>query len=193
MGNDQGGPARKRGVERPLHRQFRLGVQVRRRLVEDEQPGAFEEEPGDGEALLFPTGEPVAAVAHDGVESLRQRLDEVLDLRATQRLPHVRFAGGRARESEVGPDGVVEEVRLLSDNPDGGAHRGQRCLPQVHPLEANAPTARVIEARNEIGDRRLAGAAGPDERDQLPRPRREGDVPKHGIPASPIPLNGGLQ
>ena len=75
-----------RGLERPLHRGLGLRVEVGGRLVEHDDVRRLEQQPGDGDALLLAAGEPVAAVADDGVEAVGQRLDERQDLRAAQRL-----------------------------------------------------------------------------------------------------------
>ena len=66
--------------QRPLHRGLGLGVEVRGRLVEDDDVGRLEQQPGDGQPLLLAAGQPVAAVADDRVEAVGQRRDEVPDL-----------------------------------------------------------------------------------------------------------------
>ena len=62
-------------------------------------------------------GQAVAAVAHDGVESLRQRGDQVPDLGGAQDVRHLRLTGLRLGVGEVRADGVVEEVCLLATRP----------------------------------------------------------------------------
>ena len=58
------------GVERALHRDLGLGVQVRGGLVEHDDVGRLEQQSGDGQTLLLAARQAVAAVADDGVEPL---------------------------------------------------------------------------------------------------------------------------
>src|SRR5450759_573755 len=76
--------ASQRRPERQLHRQFRLRVEVRRRLVEHHDVGRLEQQPGNRNALLLAPRQPVAAVAHHCVEAGRQRFDQRQDLGGPQ-------------------------------------------------------------------------------------------------------------
>jgi hypothetical protein len=64
-----GSAARQRGLERALDRHLGFGVQVRGGLVEHDDLGRLEQQPGQRHALLLPAGEPVAAVAGRGVQA----------------------------------------------------------------------------------------------------------------------------
>ena len=64
------------GVEGPLDGRLGLAVEVGGGLVEDDQARALEQQPGEGQALLLAAGQPVSAVAHDGVEALGQGADQ---------------------------------------------------------------------------------------------------------------------
>ena len=109
--------------ERALHGVLRLGVEVRGRLVEDDDVGRLEQQPGDRQPLLLAAGEPVAAVADDGVEPVGQRLHEVADLGGAQRLDQLGLGRVRAGVEQVGADRVVEHVRVLGDDADGVVQR----------------------------------------------------------------------
>jgi len=61
-----------RALDTALHGHLGLAVEVGGGLVEDDQPGALQQQSGDGQALLLAAGEPVAAIAHDGVQALGQ-------------------------------------------------------------------------------------------------------------------------
>ena len=78
--DDDRRPTGERGIEGALHRHLGLGVEVRRRLVEDDDVGRLEQQPGDRQALLLAATQPVAAVSDNGVEALGQVVDEVTDL-----------------------------------------------------------------------------------------------------------------
>ena len=68
VGDDQRGAPGQRGVEGLLDRRLGLGVEVGRGLVQHDDLGRLQQQPGDGHALLLAAREPVAAVADDGVQ-----------------------------------------------------------------------------------------------------------------------------
>ena len=57
-------------LQRLLDEPLGLGVQGRGGLVEDQHPRVHQQHPGDGEPLLLPAGQPVAALAGHGVVAL---------------------------------------------------------------------------------------------------------------------------
>ncbi len=88
----------------------------------------------------------------------------------------LRLGGIQVWHSQVGADGVVEEIGLLGDHADRGGERVERDIAQVVPVDADDSVGRVVEARDEIGQGGLARAGGTDQRDQLSGPGGEGDV-----------------
>ena len=150
-----------------------LAVEVGRGLVEHEEARALEQEPCDGEALLLAAGEAVPAVTDHGVQAGGQGLHERQHLRGAERVEHLGLGGARGGIGEVGTDRVVEEVRLLGDDPDRVVNRLQRGVTQVHPVDPHGAAGGVVEAGDEGCERRLAGTAGPDEGHELTwaRPR----------------------
>ena len=78
----------------------------------------------------------------------------------------------------------MEQVRLLGHHPD---HRGERVEGQVAyvgPVQRDPATVRVVQPRDKVGQRGLAGAARPDHRGQLARPdpqRQVAQRPARGV------------
>ncbi len=179
--DDQGRPAAQRGLERRLHRRLRFGVQMRGRLVQHHHGRRLEQQPRDGQPLLLPARQPVAPVPHDRVEAVWQRGDEVPDLRGLARRDEVRLRGFRPRVAEVGPDRVVEHVRVLGDHAHRVVQRVQGHIAQVLPADEHRALVRVIEPGHQVGDRGLAGTGRPDQRGQLPGRRGEGDPAQHRL------------
>ena len=62
-----------------------------------------------------------------------------------------------------------EQERLLRHDPHLRAQRAARDVAQVVAVDEHASGGRVVEARDELGHRRLAGAGGADQRDGLAR------------------------
>ncbi len=75
------GAARADGVDGLLHGLLGLGVQGAGRLVKDEDGRVAQDRAGDGQALLLPAGEPVAALPHHRVVAVGQGLQVLVDLR----------------------------------------------------------------------------------------------------------------
>ena len=123
VGDDERGAAGQRLAQRPLHRRLGLGVEVRRRLVEHDDVGRLEHEAGQGDPLLLAAREPVAPLADDGVEPVGQVADEVADLGLVQRGEDLGLGGLGPGVHQVGPQRVVEEVRVLGHDADDVAHR----------------------------------------------------------------------
>jgi hypothetical protein len=68
------------------------------------------------------------------------------------------------RVAQVHRDRVVEQVRVLADDPDGGGQRGQREVPDVVAVDGDPPFGDVVEAWDERRQRGLPGARRADER-----------------------------
>ena len=106
------GPLGQRGVQRPLDRGLALAVEVGGRLVQDDQGLGLQQQPGDGQALLLPAGEPVAAVADDGLQAFREGLTSgPTSGRPSGLPPSSASVAVRLGIEQVGADRVVEEVR----------------------------------------------------------------------------------
>ena len=74
---------------------------------------------------------------------------------------------------DVARDGVVKQHRLLGDDADLRAQRRQRDVADVHAVDPDRAAGDVVEARDQIDQRRLARAAAAHNRDHLAGLRRE--------------------
>ena len=70
----------------------------------------------------------------------------------------------RARETQVLADRGVKEIGLLRDEPHGGGERGECDVADVDAVDAHAAALRLVQARDQIGERGLARARLADER-----------------------------
>ncbi|CAM5716648.1 hypothetical protein STENM223S_01189 [Streptomyces tendae] len=144
-------------------------------LVEDD-PLSGQQEPGDGHALALTAGEPVAALADHGVEAVGQGPYEGVEAGAAQGVPEVVLGRLRAGQQQVGADGVVEEVAVLGDHAEGRAQGARGQVADVDAADPDGALVDVVEPRQQLGDRRLAGAGRADERDGLAGFGAEGDA-----------------
>src|SRR6185436_16898331 len=70
---------------------------------------------------------------------------------------------------DVGVDRVVEQHHFLAYQRDVGAQALERQRLQVLAVEQDAARGRRIEARQQVDERGLAAARGPDQRQRLAR------------------------
>src|SRR6266516_3438766 len=153
-----------RTVERLLDEPFGLRVERARRLVEDEDRRVAQDRARNRDPLFLAAGEPIAALADDGVVALGQSRDHVVDacgLGGHLDLPIGRL---RLRKAQILSHRLVEEVRLLRDDADEVRKRLEAQIADVDTPDRDPSAAGVVEPRREVAERRLAGAGLPDER-----------------------------
>ena len=169
MRDDEGRPARRETLE-PLQDQgLGLRVQRRGRLVQDQDRRVAHERAGDGDSLLFTLGERDALLAHDRVVAIRQRHDRVVDAGQARGRHDLVEPGVRPAERDVVADAERQHERRLQDHGDLPAERRQPVLAHVHAVDEDPASGRVVEARKQAEQGRLAGACRADDRHRLAR------------------------
>ena len=150
-------------------------VQPGRRLVEEEDVRIGEQLGGDAGPLAL-----AAAQRADSdlgligqVHGLEGVTDRAVDLgrAGRRREPQLRGVAERASERQIGVDDVV--LRDVAEHAAERPHVGV----QVHAIEAHRPRRRRGDAGDGLQQRGLAGAAGPDDGDELTGRHRE----RHGV------------
>src|SRR5262249_44321391 len=116
----------------------------------------------------------------DRVVALGQLYDALVDRRRPCRTLQLLIGRIRLGVAEVLADRRVEEVGLLGHHADVLAQALQRQVTYIVPIELHRAALHVIEARHQIRNGCLAGAARPDKRRQLARLDLERDVVKSG-------------
>ncbi|OUE08779.1 hypothetical protein CMsap09_07510 [Clavibacter michiganensis] len=164
-----------------------LGVEVRGRLVEEEEPRAHGEHAGEGEPLLLAAGERRRGPVEGDVEAHRVEggADAGPDL--LTRDAEV-LAAERHVVADTGEDHL--RVRILQHEP--GAAPETRRVPAVD-AERPAGLALVVaaeHARERVHEGRLAGTGRAEQEHALPRLDDEVDVPDRpgaaaGVPPAP--------
>ena len=114
------------------------------------------------------------ALADDRVVAILEAHDEVVGLRILGRLDDGLLGRLAAQpKGDVLADRAREEEDILLDGRD---LRAQRChVPVAHidAVDQDAPAADVVDAVDQLGQRRLAGAGLADDGDGLARAARE--------------------
>ena len=173
-------PAGEEGAERPLD--LPLGADVDRgsRLVEDQDARVGEQGARERDELALAEREARAALLELRLVAVLEPQDEVVRRRPSvpRRTTSSGAASGRPKAmfSRTVPG---EEEALLRDDAELAAQRGLGDVAQVDAVDRDPAVARVVEAGEQLRDRRLAGAGVSDERDGRPGGDVEVDPVQH--------------
>src|SRR3954471_4690240 len=155
---DQDCPAGERRAQVLDQVALRLGVDRRHRVVEYDDARARNQRPREGDALALPAREVDPALADQRVVAVRQLGSEL-------RHPRGLAGGDDLLPWRLGPRGgqVVaqwdrEQDRPLCHDRDDAPQLRHADVPGVDAAEQQAPRRRVVEAREQVQERRLAGA-----------------------------------
>ena len=86
-------------------------------LVEEQERRILEEDPGEADALFLAARQPYAVFAAAGIQTVRKRTDEIVDIGRFCRFDQLILGGFRLPEENVLADRRVEkERRLLNDS-----------------------------------------------------------------------------
>src|SRR5829696_10205511 len=176
VGDDQAGPALEGGGQGLLDVDLGLRVEVGGGLVEDDDGRVGQQQPGDGQALLLPARQPVATLPDHRLPPLGQALDQVQDPGRPAGVLDLLQGRVRPGVAQVGPDGVVEQVRVLGDQADGGPQALQLQVADVDAVDPDGALADVVDPGDQHGRGRLAGPRRTDQGDQLAGADGEADV-----------------
>ena len=158
MGDEEGGSVLHQSLHRVRDRS--LGRQVHRAggLVEDEHGRVSQERPGQRDALALATRQPHSALAHDGLVSIGERLDEVVRVRGPRRGHELLRSCLRACVEDVLRDRGREQDRFLQHDRELTAQVAEPVVANVDPIQQDPTAPRLVEARKQPGKGRLPGA-----------------------------------
>jgi hypothetical protein len=125
VGDDEGRAALGRGVQGLLDLGFGDRVQRAGRLVQDQDRRVLENGAGDRQALTLPARQKLAAFADDEIQAAFLLLHELPGLRRSQGGLKLLVGGVRPGHAQVVGDRAVEQARILEDDGDRLAQRGQ--------------------------------------------------------------------
>ena len=115
------------------------------------------------------------------LEPLGHLLDELAALGDLEVVPQPLLGRLVVAVAQVVRHRAAEEERLLRHEADPAPQVLLRELADVHPVHEHGAARRLVEARDEADQRRLAAAGAADDGGGLARPRREGDAAQHRL------------
>mmetsp|Transcript_65802 Transcript_65802/g.189709 ORF Transcript_65802/g.189709 Transcript_65802/m.189709 type:complete len:695 (+) Transcript_65802:859-2943(+) len=166
-------------VEGLLDEGLALTVQGAGRLVQKKHLWLPEHGSRDCDALLLPAGELRPTRAGEGLEFVRETVDEA-GLRALEGLLKIVFRSARPPLQDVIPQRCGEQHGLLADIPDQGAQRLGRDIAHVDSIDKRNTLCRVVEALQEAHDGALSAATFTHKGELLSLFEGEADALQHG-------------
>src|SRR5674476_181680 len=151
-------------------------IESRERVVEDIDVRSFDQRSRDGQSLPLPSGHVRTALGDRRVELAGHLADEVGRLGHLERVPQLLVGGVRLAEAQVAGDGAGEQVRLLRDEPDPVPQDLGVERPDVDTVDLDRAACRVVQARDQVHQGRLAGARRADDRRHRARTDVEREV-----------------
>ena len=172
VGDDDRRAAAQQPVERVLDQDLGRPVDVRGRLVEDQDARVGEQRARDRDQLTLAGGQAGAALAHLVLEPALEAARDAVDADRARDVLHLLVGRLGLREADVVGDRAGEQERVLEHDAELAAVGAQLERAQVVAVDADRALVRVVEAADELRGRRLAAARLADEREAVPRPAR---------------------
>ena len=174
VGDHQHGPVLHQAIDRLLDQSLRFGVEGAGGLVEDQDRRVAQQCPGDRDPLALSAGQTGAPLAQDGVVPLGELTDELGRVRRLGRGLDL-LAGGVGRAvGDVGVNTVSLRSTVSWLTTPMSARSERRLEPgERHAVEQDPTLGRIVETRQQVGERRLPRPGGPDERDHFALGNRE--------------------
>ncbi len=150
-------------AQRPGERGLVDGVEVRGRLVQQEQPRPGEQGAGQGDALPLPRGEGAAAVAEPAVEAAGQPPHHGAEPGQPDDAEDLVLPGAGRGVGEVLPERALQHMRVLVHQGDTGP-----ALPAAEggggaAVETDGPGIRLVQARDQGEEGALARPRAADQ------------------------------
>ncbi len=162
------------------------GVDGGGRVVEHHHGRLQHQRPGDGQPLALAARQRDAALADDRAVVLRKAEHVVVQLRRFARPLDARLVGPGIAVGDVVLERGGEQEGVLLHHRDRPAQRLQRDAADVLAVDGDAPRCHVVEARDQVRDRRLAAAGRADDADGLAAARLEADAGERRAPEARI-------
>ena len=175
------GAALQQAVERLLDEGLGLEVEIRGRLVEHEHAGTCEKCSCERDELAFSRRKGLPALVHRRVDPVRESLHQFGEPDRLDRLEHLLLGRFGPGERDVVADRAGEQERLLGNDAELAAEGVDLHRLEGDAVDVDVPRSRVVEAGDELGDRRLSRSGRTDERDRLSRGDVEVHVTQHRV------------
>src|SRR5262245_33654531 len=150
MRDHKSGPALTEVLHRLAHLQFRLGVERRRRFIQQYDRCILDERASDSDTLALAAGELQAVLANGGLVAARERHDEIMCIGGLGGGDDLFFACTRLAKCDVFPNRATEQEHILSDICDVLAQRVTRTQGYILIVDEDFAALCVIETQEQV-------------------------------------------
>ena len=167
MGNDKAGSPVHQGIHPFLDQRLGHGVHRTGRLIHDEYLGVGQHRAGEADQLLLANREPAPSLANLPLIPILHRDDELVGASEAGGRLHLFVGGIQPAVADILADGAGEQVRRLQNDPNPRLNRIKLQPGIILADEADRAPRGLVEATDQVDDRRLASTGRTDQRNRL--------------------------
>ena len=148
VGHHDGGAALAQFLQRGLNGHFGGVIQCGGRFVQNQDGRVFQEDPGDGDALLLSAGQLDAALTHLGVIAFFQRHNVVVDVCLLCRIHNLLIGGRLGSVGDIILNRTVKEKYALGYHANIFSKAVKSDVLCVHTVKSDSARVYTVKTRN---------------------------------------------
>ena len=176
VGDHEGGPFCHQTIHALLDVFFRSRIDGARRLIEDQDRRLGYRRSRDIKKLPLALAQVRAVALKNGVIALWKPHDKGMGRCHLRRLNDLFIGGIQSSVTDIFHDRPRKQMGVLKHHGDMAAQLVPLNMADINAVDSDGPALDIVEAVDEVRDRRLSGSRGTYEGDLLPRPRVEADI-----------------
>lgn len=176
VGDHEGGPFCHQTVHALLDVLFRSRIDGARRFIEDQDRRLGYRRSRDIKKLSLALTQIRAVALQNGVIALGKPHDKGMGRCHLRCLNDLLVGGIKPSVADIFHDRPRKQVGILKHHGDVAAQLIPLNMADINAVDGDGPALDIVEAVDEVRDRRLSGSCGTHEGDLLPRPRVEADI-----------------
>ena len=176
VGDHEGGPFCHQTVHALLDVLFRSRIDGARRFIEDQDRCPGYRCSRDIKKLSLALTQVRAIALKNGVIALWKPHDKGMGRCHLRRLNNLLVGGIKASVPDIFHNRSRKQMRILKHHGNVAAQVVPLNMADINAVDGDGPALDIVEAVDEVRDRRLSGSRGTHEGDLLSRPRVEADI-----------------
>ncbi len=176
VGDHKGGPFCHQTVHALLDVLFCSRIDGARRFIEDQNRCLGYRRSRDIKKLSLALTQIRAVALKNGVIALWKPHDKGMGRCHLRRLNDLLVCGIKPSVADILHDRSRKQVGVLKNHGDVAAQLVPLNMADINAVDSDGPALDIVEAVDEVRDRRLSGSCGTHEGDLLSRPRVEADI-----------------
>ena len=176
VGDHEGRPLCHQRIHALLDMLFRSRIDGARRFIEDQDRRLGYRRSRDIKKLSLALAQIRAIALKNGVIALWKPHDKGMGRCHLRRLNDLLVCGIKPSVADILHDRSRKQVGVLKNHGDVAAQVVPLNMADINAVDSDGPALDIVEAVDEVRDRRLSGSRGTHEGDLLPRPRVEADI-----------------